>query len=76
MILITYGDLITSPQKKTLRALSDSLTIFMGSVINTVHILPFFPSSSDPGGTFLPGAKKIALRASCKSLWSPTRASG
>ena len=49
VILITYGDLITSPQKKPLRALSDFLTLFMGSVINTVHILPFFPSSSDRG---------------------------
>ncbi len=49
VILITYGDLITSPQKKPLRALSDFLTVFMGSVINTVHLLPFFPSSSDRG---------------------------
>jgi sucrose phosphorylase len=49
VILITYGDLITSPQKKPLRALSDFLTVFMGSVINTIHILPFFPSSSDRG---------------------------
>ena len=49
LILITYGDLIKSPQKTPLRALSDFLTVFMGSVINTVHILPFFPSSSDRG---------------------------
>ena len=49
VILITYGDLIKAPDKKPLRALSDFLTVFMGSAINTIHILPFFPSSSDRG---------------------------
>jgi len=49
IILITYGDLIQAGDKKPLRALSHFLTEVMGSVINTVHILPFFPSSSDRG---------------------------
>lgn len=49
VILITYGDLIDTPNKTPLRALSDFLTVFMGSAINTIHILPFFPSSSDRG---------------------------
>jgi len=49
VILITYGDLVESPEKKPLRALSDFLAVFMGSGINTIHILPFFPSSSDRG---------------------------
>ncbi|MBW2617981.1 MAG: sugar phosphorylase, partial [Deltaproteobacteria bacterium] len=49
IILITYGDLLTHPQKKPLRALTDFLGVFMHGVINTVHLLPFFPYSSDRG---------------------------
>lgn len=49
VILITYGDLLTSPGKKPLEALADFLSVFMRRAINTVHILPFFPFSSDRG---------------------------
>lgn len=49
IILITYGDLIRSPGKAPLRALSDFLNVFMRGAINTIHILPFFPYSSDRG---------------------------
>jgi sucrose phosphorylase len=49
VVLITYGDLLTSPGKKPLRALADFLGIFMRGAINTVHVLPFFPFSSDRG---------------------------
>jgi sucrose phosphorylase len=49
VILITYGDLLTSPGKTPLRALSDFLDRFMRGAVNTVHILPFFPYSSDRG---------------------------
>jgi sucrose phosphorylase len=48
-ILITYGDLIDSPGKSPLRALADLLNIFVRRTINTVHLLPFFPYSSDRG---------------------------
>ncbi len=49
VILITYGDLITSPGRLPLPALSSFLDTFMRGAINTVHILPFFPYSSDRG---------------------------
>jgi glycosidase len=49
VVLITYGDLLTSQGKKPLEALADFLGIFMRGAINTVHILPFFPFSSDRG---------------------------
>jgi len=49
IILITYGDAIHSPGKKPLPALSDTLNVFFRRLINTVHILPFFPYSSDRG---------------------------
>jgi sucrose phosphorylase len=49
VILITYGDLLRSPGKSPLQALSDILTVFVRRSINTVHLLPFFPYSSDRG---------------------------
>jgi sucrose phosphorylase len=49
IILITYGDLLVSPGHQPLAALSDFLDRFMRGAVNTVHILPFFPYSSDRG---------------------------
>lgn len=49
VVLITYGDLIASPGKTPLRALSDFLDRYMRDAVSTVHILPFFPYSSDRG---------------------------
>ncbi len=49
VILITYGDLLTSPGRPPLQVLSDFLDRFMREAINAVHILPFFPYSSDRG---------------------------
>jgi sucrose phosphorylase len=49
VLLITYGDLLRSPGKAPLQALSDILTVFVRRSINTVHLLPFFPYSSDRG---------------------------
>lgn len=49
IMLITYGDSIRRPGNPPLCALSDFLRIFMPETINIVHILPFFPSSSDQG---------------------------
>jgi len=49
VILITYGDLLVSPGKRPLRALSDFLDTLMRGAVNTVHVLPFFPYSSDRG---------------------------
>ncbi|HET7291400.1 MAG TPA: sugar phosphorylase [Vicinamibacteria bacterium] len=49
VILITYGDLILSPGKRPLRALMHFLDTFMRGAVNTIHVLPFFPYSSDRG---------------------------
>lgn len=48
-VLITYGDTIQDGQHKPLDLLEDFLSRFMDGVINGVHILPFFPFSSDDG---------------------------
>ena len=49
VVLITYGDLLTTPGKPPLKVLGGFLRRFMKGSINSVHILPFFPYSSDRG---------------------------
>jgi len=48
-ILITYGDLIREDNISPLETLSKFCGIYLKQVINTLHILPFFPYSSDRG---------------------------
>lgn len=50
-ILITYGDVINQNGRndRKIRLLDDFFTRYMDGAINSVHILPFFPSSSDEG---------------------------
>ena len=47
--LITYGNSILSASSKPLQALNRFLIKYLKGVISTVHILPFFPYSSDDG---------------------------
>lgn len=49
VLLITYGDSVFSPGKKPLRGLLDLLNVLCRGLVNTVHILPFFPYTSDRG---------------------------
>lgn len=49
VVLITYGDLLMQEGKAPLDALHDFLSVYMRGAISTVHVLPFFPSSSDRG---------------------------
>lgn len=50
VVLITYGDLITDKDQKPLQTLIEiSSDYFFSVFFNTIHILPFFPSSSDRG---------------------------
>jgi len=49
VVAITYGDLIDSPNTHPLRALSIIFETLFRDVFSTVHILPFFPYSSDRG---------------------------
>nr|HID12518.1 sugar phosphorylase [Anaerolineae bacterium] len=48
-ILITYGDQVTEPSKPPLQTLAEVLDKYVKGVVTTVHILPFFPYSSDDG---------------------------
>ena len=49
IILITYGDVIRSEGESPLRTLVDCLKHYAQLSVSTIHILPFFPYSSDRG---------------------------
>ncbi len=51
VILITYGDTIIpqNGEHNKLEALTEFITEKLEDAVNTIHILPFFPSSSDKG---------------------------
>lgn len=49
IILITYGDLIKEDGTVPLQTLSHICRDYFKDVFNTLHILPFFPYSSDRG---------------------------
>jgi len=49
VILITYGDLIRGDDQLPLEVLADFADKYLKGGINTLHILPFFPYSSDRG---------------------------
>jgi sucrose phosphorylase len=48
-VLITYGDMLRAPNQKPLDTLRRFLDARLRGAVNTVHILPFFPYSSDDG---------------------------
>lgn len=48
-ILITYADQVQSPPSPPLETLLEFLQSNVEGMINTVHILPFYPYSSDDG---------------------------
>ena len=49
VILITYGDLLRGKESSPLATLARFCDTYLKSTINTLHLLPFFPSSSDKG---------------------------
>ena len=49
VILITYGDLLRGEDPSPLTTLARFCNTYLEGTINTLHILPFFPSSSDRG---------------------------
>ncbi len=48
-VLITYGDQVSTEGEAPLRTLGKFLTKTVGEEFSTVHLLPFFPYSSDDG---------------------------
>ena len=48
-LLITYGDTLRSPSGSPLPVLHEFLLRHLGADLGAVHLLPFYPSSSDDG---------------------------
>jgi glucosylglycerate phosphorylase len=48
-LLITYGDQVREPDVAPLRTLGEFLSEHVAGAVTGVHILPFYPSSSDDG---------------------------
>ena len=49
VILITYANQVLKPNQKPLLSLNNFLDRYVKDFINSVHILPFYPYSSDDG---------------------------
>ncbi len=49
VILITYGDLLRGKEDSPMETLARFCDTYLEGTINTLHILPFFPYSSDRG---------------------------
>ena len=49
VLLITYANSITDESEIPLKILHNFLNSYLSNIISIVHILPFFPSSSDHG---------------------------
>lgn len=49
VVLITYGDTVQSPERMPLPTLRDFLASHLADAFSMVHVLPFFPWSSDDG---------------------------
>ena len=49
LLLITYGDSIGNDHDAPLKVLHQFLTRHIGADLGVVHLLPFYPSSSDDG---------------------------
>jgi glucosylglycerate phosphorylase len=49
VILITYGDLVRAENEEPLDTLAELCQKYLEGVVNTLHLLPFFPYSSDRG---------------------------
>jgi glycosidase len=48
-MLIAYGDMVRGEGQPPLRALSHFIDEHLGDAISAIHVLPFFPYSSDDG---------------------------
>jgi glycosidase len=49
IILITYADQVQENFKSPLKSLEQFCADYITDIINTIHLLPFYPSSSDDG---------------------------
>ena len=68
IILITYGDQIFHRGETALATLNRFLNEYVRDVINSVHILPFYPYSSDDGFSVVDFKAVCPLKGSWKDI--------
>ncbi|MDR4506743.1 MAG: alpha-amylase family glycosyl hydrolase [Candidatus Brocadiaceae bacterium] len=68
IILITYGDQVFHHGETALATLYRFLNEYVQDVINTVHILPFYPYSSDDGFSIVNYKGVCPLKGSWKDI--------
>ncbi len=68
IILITYGDQVRRPNEEPLESLKIFLDQRVKDVINTVHILPFYPYSSDDGFSVIDYCKVSPMMGSWEHI--------
>jgi len=68
IILITYGDQVFHSGQTALATLSRFLNEYVRDIINTVHILPFYPHSSDDGFSIVNYKGVCPLKGSWKDI--------
>ncbi|MHC4269955.1 MAG: alpha-amylase family glycosyl hydrolase [Planctomycetota bacterium] len=68
IILITYGDQVFHHGETPLTTLCRFLNEYVQDVINTVHILPFYPYSSDDGFSIVNYKGVCPLKGSWKDI--------
>ncbi len=68
IILITYGDQVFHTGETALSTLFSFLNDYVRDIINTVHILPFYPHSSDDGFSIVNYKGVCPLKGSWKDI--------
>lgn len=68
VILITYGDQVFHQNETPLCTLNKFLNTYIQDIINTVHILPFYPYSSDDGFSVVDYKGVCPLKGSWKDI--------
>ena len=70
IVLITYADQLRTPEHPALEALEKCIDKYCTDLINTVHILPFYPYSSDDGFSVIDYKKVDPACGSWKNIKS------
>ncbi|NQT55838.1 MAG: sugar phosphorylase [Desulfobacteraceae bacterium] len=73
VLLITYADSIHKQGEKPLQTLHRSLINYVKSAVTCVHILPFFPSSSDGGFSVIDYKKVDPVLGTWEDIQNITR---
>jgi glucosylglycerate phosphorylase len=66
VVLITYADQFTNKEEKTLSVFDGFYQQHLADIFNIVHLLPFYPYSSDDGFSVIDYRRSIRWRGTGK----------